>query len=296
MTIEEAITLTVAAMDARLAARAAKGPVCRQHAHKTHARRFTALWGDRRVDRLGRWEIAGWVEQRRQEVAGATVQHELAFLGKMFTTVIEQALAMEEQGGDPGHELRANPCKGLTRGLTKSPVLPRYIKRSEEQALEKHADPWAFSVLEFGNLTGLRALELFALAPEHLDFDMQVINLQHSKTGPRVIPLHPYAADIARTWIEKRPGPWLFYPERPGRSDMVAWFRRTRLGPAVKAAGLKGITPRLFRSTFASRLVQAGESLYVVQQLLGHKSPTQTQRYSALAASNLRRAVQRLKV
>lgn len=45
------------------------------------------------------------------------------------------------------------------------------------------------------------------------------------------------------------------------------------------------------RHTFGSRLVQAGVSLQVVQQLMGHKTITVTQRYAHLAAANLVSAI-----
>ncbi len=45
------------------------------------------------------------------------------------------------------------------------------------------------------------------------------------------------------------------------------------------------------RYTFASWIVQAGESLYTAGALLGHASPKTTQRYSHLADEHLRAAV-----
>lgn len=42
-------------------------------------------------------------------------------------------------------------------------------------------------------------------------------------------------------------------------------------------------TPHTLRHTYASKLVQRGMSLYAVQHMLGHASPTTTKRYAALA-------------
>lgn len=44
------------------------------------------------------------------------------------------------------------------------------------------------------------------------------------------------------------------------------------------------------RHTYASRLVQAGVELYRVQRLLGHGTPTMTQRYGHLEARDLEEA------
>lgn len=46
---------------------------------------------------------------------------------------------------------------------------------------------------------------------------------------------------------------------------------------------LDRVTPHTFRDTYASRLVQAGVSLLKVQKLLGHSSPTMTQKYAHLS-------------
>jgi site-specific recombinase XerD len=48
------------------------------------------------------------------------------------------------------------------------------------------------------------------------------------------------------------------------------------------------------RHTFASWLVQSGESLYTVKELLGHSSMAMTERYSHLASKNLKNAVKKL--
>lgn len=48
------------------------------------------------------------------------------------------------------------------------------------------------------------------------------------------------------------------------------------------------------RHTFASWLVQSGESLYTVKELLGHSTIAMTERYSHLASKNLKSAVKKL--
>jgi integrase len=68
---------------------------------------------------------------------------------------------------------------------------------------------------------------------------------------------------------------------------------------AVDLCGLnpEGTDPRMrvrfhtFRHTFASRLVQAGVDLYLVQRLMRHSSPAMTQRYAHLRSADLRAAL-----
>ena len=49
---------------------------------------------------------------------------------------------------------------------------------------------------------------------------------------------------------------------------------------ALKAAKIDNLHFHDLRRTFSTRLVQAGMDLYKVQRLLGHKSPSMTQRYA----------------
>jgi integrase len=70
----------------------------------------------------------------------------------------------------------------------------------------------------------------------------------------------------------------------------VSWFSH-RFILIRNKAGLRDVTTHSLRHTCASRLVQAGVSLYDVQKWLGHKSITQTERYAHLAPGNQDRVV-----
>jgi integrase len=59
-------------------------------------------------------------------------------------------------------------------------------------------------------------------------------------------------------------------------------------------AGIENFRIHDLRHTFASWLVMQGESIYVVKDLLGHASITQTEIYAHLAPDQGRQAVQRL--
>ena len=56
----------------------------------------------------------------------------------------------------------------------------------------------------------------------------------------------------------------------------------------------KFFVPHICRHTFASRLVQRGVGITVVQQLCGHKTLEITLRYAHLAPSNVEDAIQKL--
>ena len=84
--------------------------------------------------------------------------------------------------------------------------------------------------------------------------------------------------------------PWVFLNEDGekvrGHRD---WFE-----PALKNSGVSDYSWHCNRHTFASRLVMAGVDLRTVGELLGHRTPSMTWRYSHLAPSHQQRAVDRL--
>ena len=63
---------------------------------------------------------------------------------------------------------------------------------------------------------------------------------------------------------------------------------------SVEEAAIENFKFHDLRHTFATRLVQAGCDIYKVQKLLGHKSPTMTQRYAHHCPESLRDAVFKL--
>ena len=67
---------------------------------------------------------------------------------------------------------------------------------------------------------------------------------------------------------------------------------RRRFVSSLKAAQITDLHFHDLRHTFATRLVQAGVDLYKVQRLLGHKSPSMTQRYAHHYPESLRDGVE----
>lgn len=74
------------------------------------------------------------------------------------------------------------------------------------------------------------------------------------------------------------------------------WLRATwdQARSAMGFAHDKGFVPHALRHTCASRLIQRGVPLKVVQEWLGHKTITVTMRYAHLAPANLMAAVEAL--
>jgi len=111
------------------------------------------------------------------------------------------------------------------------------------------------------------------------------------------VPLTPEARTALETLLESKY--WMARVrganlDKKRMTSAQNWFTH-QFAKVRDKAKLHDVSAHTLRHTCASRLVQAGVSLYEVRQLLGHSSITVTERYSHLAPSSLDRAVTVLK-
>lgn len=150
------------------------------------------------------------------------------------------------------------------------------------------------TVAMLGARAGLRRSEIYWLEWSDVDFERNRLHIAPKKEW------HP--KDHERRWIGlstdlaaylkalPRQGRFVLeaHGERYGLESMSSYFRKI-----VRSAGLKGSIHTL-RHTFASMLVSAGVSIYIVKDLLGHSEIEMTSRYSHLAPDVTAGAVNKL--
>lgn len=139
--------------------------------------------------------------------------------------------------------------------------------------------------------TGLRRGELLGLEWHDVDLNKKLVwvRAESSKTGTsRAVELNEEAVEVLRTWGL---GKGLVFP---GPQGDVMGTVKTAWVKLLDAAQIKKFRFHDLRHTFASKLVQRGVPLQVVQELLGHASMIMTQRYAHLAPSQRRAAVELL--
>ncbi len=145
---------------------------------------------------------------------------------------------------------------------------------------------------------GLRFKEVASLTWGCVDLDAGTVKVLDSKGHDRYVPMTSRVRVLIESMVPGRPSE-LVFPDRYGQrmKQVPSSFKR-----GVVDAGLnEGVdNPKLkasfhcLRHTYASRLVQAGVDLYRVQRLLGHSTPVMTARYSKLADSDLKAAVEKM--
>ena len=134
-------------------------------------------------------------------------------------------------------------------------------------------------------LTGARKREILDAKWEEVNFEKLYLRVPLSKSGkPRFIPLSQAVLSI----LEKLPR-WEGCPyvipnpttKKPFSSLYFSW------DGARKRAGLPDVRMHDLRHSYASNLVNAGTSIFVVSRALGHATLKNTMRYSHLSQDTL---------
>jgi len=133
--------------------------------------------------------------------------------------------------------------------------------------------------------TGMRTGELFKLLGRDVDLDEGLVYLWDTKNGrSRSIPLTERAIQA----FKRQEYETHTHPFDVTQDSWTHWWGRMK-----DLIGLKDdaqFVPHCLRHTCASRLVQRGVDLRVVQEFLGHRSINTTLRYAHLAPKDLEKA------
>lgn len=243
------------------------------------------VWIEAFGGKLLREVTPGDIERWRAARSGApaTANRHLAFLKRCYNLAIADGFT------------GLNPVRGV-KFQVENNARVRILGREEEKRLREALGEDAWTAVALALATGMRQAEQFGLTWEDVDERNAVLTIPRSKHGEkRTIPLSPGALSLLAD-LRQRAGdsPYVFPSERGTTPKHVSnWMTRV-WRPAVEAAGLENFHWHDLRHTFASRLVMSGVDLRTVQELLGHRTLTMTQRYAHLAPSHVRDAVTRL--
>jgi integrase len=167
-----------------------------------------------------------------------------------------------------------------------------YVASGETQRFRQLWDAQDLVVLLLG--TGARYSEIAGLAWGDVSDDFNFVTIKRGKDGiDGTIALPNDAVEVLKRRRKRASAsPWVFPGERDGEHRGMATkaIRKAmhdlgfNLQDKVKRYGRA--TVHSLRHTFATRLVGRGASLYDVQVLLGHRSPSTTMRYAKVAVSD----------
>lgn len=154
-----------------------------------------------------------------------------------------------------------------------------YVSPADVRALADAAEPLTRDVILLLALTGLRRSELLRLTPADLRGDAIVVDSRSKSGRPRVVPMPPEAAAIARARVP---------------IAMSVALLTKRFGLAREAAGLAHLHLHDLRHAYGTWLAETGADGPTIRDVMGHSSLTVTSRYLQSATESARLAVGRL--
>lgn len=138
---------------------------------------------------------------------------------------------------------------------------------------------------------GLRLSEIFNLRWRHIDFSSDLILIPDSKNGePRYVPMDSALRSLLTNYPCRPNTEFIFTNANGDRLRNI----RTGFKNARARAGLNDLRFHDLRHSFASFWVSDGGNLYLLQNMLGHKTITMTQRYAHIAPEYRSKAIDRL--
>lgn len=126
---------------------------------------------------------------------------------------------------------------------------------------------------------GLRIGEAVKLTPAQLDKDRRVVQIIGKGNKERLVPLpDALLQSLRKVWITHHNRAWVFAHRAQGGHLLLKTVYRA-FAHARVAANLPTVTPHTFRHSYATRLLEKGVPVQVVQIILGHSSTRTTQTY-----------------
>ena len=150
------------------------------------------------------------------------------------------------------------------------------------------------AILELLYATGIRISEAVSLNMSNLNLKEGFIKVLGKGKKERIIPINNKAIISLKKYFHMRNiNPDKADPKLPvfisssGKRLTDTTIRRMLTKYVKKAAIMHNITPHTIRHSFATHLLSSGADLRTIQEMLGHKSLSTTQKYTHISVGKL---------
>ncbi len=174
----------------------------------------------------------------------------------------------------------------------KSKKLPTVLTKPEIKALFKATKAGRNRLtLEFLYSAGCRVSEAVKLRTEDLDFREKIARIRGGKGGKdRVIILSTsWITELKKYLKRKKIKSEYVFSKKNGKPISPDTIQRIIKLAAGKAGLQKHVTPHSLRHSYATHLLEAGESIRKIQVLLGHNDLSTTQIYTKVSTDELKK-------
>jgi len=228
--------------------------------------------------------VRGYVAHlHRRRLAKSTIARKLAAVRSCFRFLARRGA------------LEANPARQV-RSPRLGRRLPSFLPVDEATALLGVAPEPSMAgardraLLELLYASGLRVAEGCGLDVDDLDEARCTVRVLGKGDKERMVPVGDTALDALAAYLAvrgRRRGP-LFLNARGGRLTPRSAHRIVR-ARARQAGIVQRVTPHTLRHSFATHMLGAGADLRLIQELLGHRRLSTTQRYTHVSPEHLMR-------
>jgi integrase/recombinase XerC len=197
---------------------------------------------------------------------------------------------------DPSTSVRAPRTGGRLPTVLRHDEIDRLL--DPDQARVPSDPPWVArdqAVIELLYGSGLRVGELCALDVGSVDVAGRTVRVWGKGARQRVVPITEPAASAVTVWLHHRSALLAGAASRTDGGDAMLLNRRLRrLGTRdvrriLDARSAEPTHPHALRHSFATHLLDGGADLRSVQELLGHRDLSTTERYTHVSRERLQR-------
>ncbi|MDO8740668.1 MAG: tyrosine-type recombinase/integrase [Candidatus Woesearchaeota archaeon] len=170
----------------------------------------------------------------------------------------------------------------------KEKKLPTVLSVSEIKALINAADfAKTRLIIKLLYSSGLRVSELVNLTPKDLDFEQSIGWVRKGKgSKDRMFKIADSISKQLKKHLSKNSNnKYVFSEEKPMSARNIQLLIKKA---AQKAKINKKVTPHTMRHSFATHLLESGENLLVIQQLLGHENLETTRIYTHISQDQIK--------
>lgn len=174
----------------------------------------------------------------------------------------------------------------------KAKKLPTVLTRQEVKALIKSAKPKRNRlIVQFLYSSGARVSECVKLRVDDLNLKERIARIRGGKGNKdRIIILSKQWVRYLKKYLEsKKIKSEYVFSKKNGKPISVDTVQRIVRQTASRAGLHKHVTPHTLRHSYATHLLEAGESIRKIQELLGHSNLNTTQIYTQVSLKELKK-------
>jgi integrase/recombinase XerC len=221
----------------------------------------------------------------RQKVKKVTVNRKVSSLRAFYKYLLRNG------------KIKKNPANMIQAPKTEK-YMPTFLSVDETFELlnaagqESTLDLRSRAMMELFYSSGLRLSELAGLNIMDIDFNQQLIKVRGKGKKERIVPVGKTALQAVKEYLENTSELRRSFDTDVFRNPLFLNARGKRIttrsiarivDEATSKSGIgRKISPHALRHSFATHLLNAGADLRSIQELLGHKSLSTTQKYTAV--------------